>query len=145
WTSDDGSVNGSFKPNPTFAIFQGTSGAVTVDDTAGAIGVTGMQFATDGYRISGGPIELLGLDGGETIIRVGDGGASDSGMAAGVSATLSGASTLVKTGAGSLVLTGNNAYTGGTRIAAGTLWLSSDASLGASSGVVIFDGGTLAT
>lgn len=144
WTSDDGSVNGSFKPNPTFAIFQGTSGAVTVDDTAGAIGVTGMQFATDGYRISGGPIELLGLDG-ETIIRVGDGGASDSGMAAGVSATLSGASTLVKTGAGSLVLTGNNAYTGGTRIAAGTLWLSSDASLGASSGVVIFDGGTLAT
>ncbi|MGV1822463.1 autotransporter domain-containing protein [Agrobacterium tumefaciens] len=144
WTSDNGSVNGSFKPNPTFAIFQGTSGAVAVDDTAGAIGVTGMQFATDGYRVSGDPVELLGLSG-ETIIRVGDGGASDSGMAAGISATLSGASSLVKTGAGSLVLTGNNAYTGGTRIAAGTLWLSSDANLGASSGGLIFDGGTLAT
>lgn len=144
WTSDNGSVNGPFKPNPTFAIFQGTSGAVTVDDTAGPIGVTGMQFATDGYRVSGDPVELLGLDG-ETIIRVGDGGASDSGMAAGISATLSGASRLVKTGAGSLVLTGNNTYTGGTRIAAGTLWLSSNANLGASSGEVIFDGGTLAT
>ncbi|WP_332302641.1 autotransporter domain-containing protein [Rhizobium sp. GR12] len=144
WTSENGSVNGSFKPNPTFAIFQGTSGAVTVDDTAGAIGVTGMQFATDGYRVSGDPVELLGLNG-ETIIRVGDGGASDSGMAAGISATLGGASSLVKTGAGSLVLTGNNAYTGGTRIAAGTLWLSSDASLGASSGGLIFDGGVLAT
>ncbi|AYM66080.1 autotransporter domain-containing protein [Agrobacterium fabrum] len=144
WTSYNGSVNGSLKPNPTFAVFQGISGAVTVDDTAGAIGVTGMQFATDGYRVSGDPVELLGMNG-ETIIRVGDGGASDSGMAAGVSATLSGASSLVKTGAGSLVLTGNNAYTGGTRIAAGTLWLSSDANLGASSGGLIFDGGTLAT
>jgi outer membrane autotransporter protein len=144
WTSDNGSVNGSFKPNPTFAVFQGTPGAVRVDNTAGVIGVTGMQFASDGYGVSGDPVELLGLNG-ETIIRVGDGGASDSGMAAGISATLSGASSLVKTGAGSLVLTGNNAYTGGTRIAAGTLWLSSDASLGASSGGLIFDGGTLAT
>ncbi|MFK4823049.1 autotransporter domain-containing protein, partial [Ochrobactrum quorumnocens] len=144
WTSDNGSINGSFKPYPTFAIFQGTSGAVEVDNRAGAIGVTGMQFATDGYRVSGDPVELLGMNG-ETIIRVGDGGASDSGTAVGISATLSGASGVVKTGAGSLVLTGNNTYTGDTRISSGTMWLSSDANLGASSGAVIFDGGTLAT
>lgn len=144
WTSDNGSINGSFKPNPTFAVFQGSSGAVRVDDTAGGIGVTGMQFASDGYGISGDAIELLGVNG-ETIIRVGDGGAADSGMAAGISATLSGVSSLVKTGAGSLVLTGNNTYTGSTRIASGTLWLSSDGNLGASSGGLIFDGGTLAT
>lgn len=144
WTSGNGSVNGAFKPNPTFAIFQGTSGAVTVDNSAGVIGVTGMQFATDGYRVSGDPVELRGANS-ETIIRVGVGGAADSGMAAGISATLSGASGVVKTGAGSLVLSGNNTYTGGTRIASGTLWLSSDANLGASSGGLVFDGGTLAT
>jgi len=144
WTSNNGSINGSFKPSPTFAVFQGTPGAVRVDDAAGVIGVTGMQFASDGYGVSGDPIALLGMNG-ETIIRVGDGGASDSGMAAGISATLSGTASLVKTGAGSLVLTGDNTYTGGTRVASGTLWLSSDANLGASSGGLIFDGGTLAT
>ncbi|MCC2610996.1 autotransporter domain-containing protein [Neorhizobium petrolearium] len=144
WTSGDGAFNGSFKPNPTFAIFQGPSGAVTVDNSAGAVGVTGMQFASDGYGIAGDTVTLLGING-ESIIRVGDGGATDSGMAAGISASLGGVSRLVKTGAGSLVLSGKNTYTGGTRIASGTLWLSSDANLGATSGGLIFDGGTLAT
>ncbi|MET3648988.1 autotransporter domain-containing protein [Phyllobacterium ifriqiyense] len=144
WTDAHGSLNGPFKPNPTFAIFQGTPGEVTVDNSAGVIGVTGMQFASDGYSLSGDRIELLGMNG-ESTIRVGDGGPSDRGMAAGISATLDGASRLVKTGAGSLVLTGNNTYTGGTRIASGTLWLWSDANLGASSGGITFDGGTLAT
>src|SRR5690606_25858855 len=58
WTLFDGSDNGSYDPNPSFAIFQGTAGTVTVDDSAGAIGVTDMQFAADGYRVEGDAITL---------------------------------------------------------------------------------------
>ena len=54
---------------------------VTVDDTAGAIGVTGMQFAADGYRVEGNSIALQGT-GGATTIRVGDGSSAGAGMTA---------------------------------------------------------------
>ncbi len=50
----------------------------------------------------------------------------------------------MKTGGGTLVLSGSNNYTGGTTIAAGTLSVSSDANLGAASGALTFDGGTSA-
>ncbi|TEA79319.1 autotransporter domain-containing protein [Allopusillimonas ginsengisoli] len=142
WTSLDGSANGSYNPNPSFAVFQGAAGTVTVDDSAGALGVTDMQFATDGYRIEGDAIALAGV-GGESIIRVGDGTASS--MTATIASELTGASTLVKSDFGTLVLQGDNSYTGGTRIEGGVLSVSSDANLGDPSGALTLDGGTLAT
>ncbi|PTN50543.1 autotransporter outer membrane beta-barrel domain-containing protein, partial [Achromobacter xylosoxidans] len=51
---------------------------------------------------------------------------------------------MLKAGAGTLVLSGNNTYSGGTTIAGGTLQVASDANLGAASGGVAFNGGTLA-
>ncbi len=53
--------------------------------------------------------------------------------------------TLTKAGAGTLVLAGNNSYTGGTRLAGGTLQVDRDANLGAATGGLTFSGGTLAT
>ncbi|WP_244240464.1 autotransporter outer membrane beta-barrel domain-containing protein, partial [Achromobacter agilis] len=50
-----------------------------------------------------------------------------------------------KAGAGTLVLSGNNSYTGGTRIDGGTLQVDRDANLGAATGGLTFNGGTLAT
>src|SRR4029077_15318264 len=44
---------------------------------------------------------------------------------------IAGPGALAKLGAGTLVLTGTNTYSGGTRIAAGTLEVASDANLGA--------------
>lgn len=144
WTDGDGAINGRFQPNPTFAVFQGAGGTVTVDDTAGAIGVTGMQIATDDYRIEGDPIALQGV-GGESIIRVGTGMAASAGMRGTIASSLSGASTLVKSDFGTLVLAGNNTYTGGTEFRQGTLSVSADANLGATAGSITLNGGTLAT
>lgn len=66
------------------------------------------------------------------------------GATLGLTGAVSGAGALAKSGGGTLVLSGNNSYGGGTTIAAGTLQVASDANLGAASGGVAFSGGTLA-
>lgn len=151
WTDYNGALNGRLQPAPAFAIFQGASGTVQVDNSAGAVAVTGMQFASDGYRVQGDAIALEGA-GGETIIRVGEGtilAAVDSAPVSTVNATiaseLTGASKLVKTDTGTLFLTGNNSYSGGTDIRSGTLSVSRDANLGNTDGNLTLSGGTLAT
>ncbi|OJU39626.1 MAG: hypothetical protein BGN99_20020, partial [Alphaproteobacteria bacterium 65-37] len=57
----------------------------------------------------------------------------------------SGSYQLVKNGAGTLVLSGTNNYSGGTQISDGTLSVSADANLGKAGTGLSFDGGTLQT
>ena len=52
---------------------------------------------------------------------------------------------LTKSGAGRLVLSGANTYSGGTTVTGGTLSISSNQHLGAASGPLTLDGGTLQT
>ncbi len=144
WTDVAGAFNGPYQPNPSFAIFQGEAGTVTVDHAAGAIAATGMQFASDGYRIEGDGIDLQGADG-ETFIRVGNGAADGAAMTATIAADLSGDSKLVKHDYGTLILSGDNRYTGGTELRGGTLQVSADRNLGAAGGELTFTGGTLKT
>lgn len=59
--------------------------------------------------------------------------------------TITGTGGLTQSGNGTLVLAGSNTYSGGTTVAAGTLQVSADAHLGAASGGVRLDGGTLRT
>jgi fibronectin-binding autotransporter adhesin len=118
WTDANGTINGPMQPVPSFAVFQGTGGTVTIDNSAGQVSATGMQFASNGYTLSGGALALSGT---QAIVRVGDGTAGGANFTATIASALTGSSALVKTDLGTLVLTGANSYTGGTIVQAGTL------------------------
>ena len=141
WTETTGAVNGAYT-DASFVIFAAAPGTVSVDNSLGAVSASGLQFASDGYRIIGQELTLVGP---QSTIRVGDGSALGTGYTATIDATLSGASELVKADLGTLVLTGNNSYTGGTLINVGTLRVSTDANLGDIVGALSFGGGILNT
>ena len=61
----------------------------------------------------------------------------------GVLSETGGARGIIKMGAGTLTLAGTNTYTGGTTINAGTVSVSADSNLGATSSAITFGGGTL--
>ncbi len=60
-----------------------------------------------------------------------------------VSGGMAGTGALVNAGSGTLTLTANNSYAGGTTISGGTLAVAADANLGAPGGGLGFNGGTL--
>lgn len=140
WTDQNGSINAPAAPTPGYMVFQGSGGIVTVDTSLGAVSATGMQFAADGYRIEGG---TLALSGAQAIIRVGDGTSGGASYVATIASNLTGASDLVKTDLGTLVLSGANSYTGNTVLNAGTLSVSADGNLGQAAGGLVFNGGVL--
>lgn len=135
WTTADGDANGTYdKP---MAIFAGTGGAVSVDGSAGAIVVGGLQFAADGYRLSGDGVALEAAPG---AIRVGDGTTAGAAFTATIGSVLSGAGGVDKTDAGTLILTAENTYAGGTRVSRGVLQLGDGGRSGSVQGDVRIDG-----
>ncbi|MCL7999697.1 autotransporter outer membrane beta-barrel domain-containing protein [Brucella sp. 21LCYQ03] len=80
-------------------------------------------------------IQLFSEGGGFDIV--------DSGNTFTVDQKLSAGGSLTKLGAGTLVLSGDNLYKGGTYLNGGTLQVASDANLGDASGALNFDTGTL--
>nr|WP_180882931.1 autotransporter domain-containing protein [Mesorhizobium loti] len=139
WTQADGALNGPYQPNPTFAVFQGDPGTITVDNTAGAVSVAGMQFTGTNWTVAGDPITLNSA-GGNTTIRVGDGTAGGVNHSATIGSELTGGGRLVKNDLGTLILTGANTYTGGTTIAAGTLQIGNGGTTGSIVGDVLNNG-----
>ncbi|MEY2151550.1 autotransporter domain-containing protein [Rhodanobacter sp. 115] len=143
WTDAQADVTSAMQPQPGFAIFGGTAGTVTVDNGAGTVSATGLQFASDGYTLTGDTLTLVGAGGSAPVIRVGDGSGAGTGMTATIGNVLAGSAGLTKTDLGTLVLGGANTYTGGTFVDGGTLSVSGDGNLGAASGGLTLDGGTL--
>ncbi|MFW7359123.1 MAG: autotransporter domain-containing protein [Brucella sp.] len=143
WTDSQGSFKGPMTPQPGFAIFGGASGIVTVDNSDGAVSALGMQFASDGYRLAGGVLTLQSQNATTPEIRVGDSSAASANWAATIDNVIVGVDGIAKTGAGTLVLNANNVYSGGTRISAGALSVSSDSNMGDANGGLTLDGGTL--
>ncbi|SHO65927.1 autotransporter-associated beta strand repeat-containing protein, partial [Pseudoxanthobacter soli DSM 19599] len=141
WTNASGTITERW--NGGFAIFQGNAGTVTVDTGAGQVATTGMQFVTSGYEVTGGTLTLTGTD--PAVIRVGDGTEAGAATVATVSSVLAGTSGLTKSDLGTLVMTADNIYTGGTTISGGTLQLGNGGTTGsllgdiANTGALVFD------
>ncbi|ALF30788.1 MULTISPECIES: adhesin autotransporter BmaC [Brucella] len=141
WTDATGNINASYSDG-AFAIFTGTAGTVTIDNSLGQVKAEGMQFAIDSYAVTGDKLELTGP---QSTIRVGDGTTAGAAYIATINSVLTGNTQLEKTDAGTLVLTGANSYTGGTAINGGTIRISSGDNLGVASSDISFDGGALNT
>ncbi|MEK0451102.1 MAG: hypothetical protein RL088_3370 [Verrucomicrobiota bacterium] len=117
-------------------VFSGTAGTVTIG--AGAAANAGIRFQSSGYVLNGGSLALGGTA--PATITV-----SSSSHTATISAAISGTSGLKKAGLGSLLLASANSFSGGTTISAGTVEISSDTALGASSGGIVLESGKLRT
>lgn len=109
------------------------AGTITV---VGGQSFKGLQFVDDGYRLEGDG--ALRTDAGGSEIRV----LADR---AEIATQITGTGGIAKTGAGTLVLSGENSYHGGTTIMGGVVQVANDGNLGAVSGGLTFNGGTLAT
>ncbi|WMD19740.1 autotransporter domain-containing protein [Achromobacter seleniivolatilans] len=109
-------------PDSAYAIFTGAAGTVTVDGGAGPVRVSGIQFATDRYRLQGAPITLVGNGGNPPALVVGDGTYASGQFVDTIDNPLQGTQGFVKTGPGSLILTADSSgLTGPILIADGAL------------------------
>lgn len=109
-------------PDGGYAIFTGAAGTVTVDGGAGPVRVSGIQFATDRYRLQGAPITLVGSGGNPPAIVVGDGTYASGQFVDTIDNPLQGSQGFVKTGPGSVILTADSSgLTGPILIADGAL------------------------
>lgn len=140
WLNQDGNVPVAWAGN--HAVFKNQPGfdgaTITVE---GSQSFKGLQFVDEGYRLVGnGQLVVDGSEraDGNTEIRV-------LAETAEIATVITGAGGITKTQAGTLVLSRQNTYQGGTTISGGTVQVSEDANLGAASGGLFFNGGTLAT
>ncbi len=108
WALADGTGNNVWGSG--FAIFQAASGTVTI---ATSVDATGLQFASEGYTITGG---TLNLNEATSIVRI-----DDATHTATIDSAVGGTGNLTLRGAGTLVLAGANTNSGATAIEGGTL------------------------
>ncbi len=127
WSNSGGTTHVVTDPTKK-AIFAGSAGTVTVDASQGAVASKGLKFLTSGYEIAGAALTLATTSGAPQVEVVG------SGTVATIGSPLAGTQGLEKIGAGTLVLTGANSYTGGTTITAGTLQIGNGGTSGAVTG-----------
>ncbi|WET39597.1 autotransporter outer membrane beta-barrel domain-containing protein [Citrobacter enshiensis] len=143
WTTDEstpeGILNAPFT-DAAFAVFEGEAGNVTVDNSKGDVIISGAQFATGGYHVGG---EAITTNTANTLIRVGDGTVDGAKYTATIDSQIRGTGGLNKGDLGTLILNGDNTYSGGTTITAGTLQVAGDKNLGAPETGITFNGGTL--
>lgn len=153
WTNADGSRNAPWYAGG-YAVFEGSAGTVSVSDKdangdPANVTVSGMQFANnDGktYVVTG---DDLYATTGSTTVRVGDGTDAGAAITADLDTVINdsnvvGGTSLVKTDAGTLVVSKDQTYRGATDIEGGTLQLGTGGTNGSLSGSsAIHNNGTL--
>jgi len=144
WTDDTGTATAAMQPVPSFAIFGGAAGTVALSNASGALSATGLQFASDGYTLQGDTLILQADGSGNApVVRVGDGSSAGAAFTATLANVIAGSDGLTKTDLGTLVLSGDNVYSGGTAVNGGVLSVGRDANLGAANAGITLDGGAL--
>lgn len=138
WTTEDGLFNDQWLGGD--AVFGGVVGGNVL--ISGTQMVDDLDFTATGYALSGGTLMLSGTDGDSEIDVV-------SGTAT-IGATLAGTAAVEKLGAGTLVLTAANSFTGATTVSAGTLALTgagalASTSISVSDATLRTDGGAFAS
>ncbi|MEG2999923.1 MAG: autotransporter domain-containing protein [Comamonas sp.] len=121
WTDANGNSNSAWAGGE--AVFQGTAGTVQMNGPQTA---TGLRFATDGYVLDGGVLNLASTATVQT----------DAGVTATLNVTLGSFGTVEKRGTGTLVLNGGNAATT-TKLFEGTLVLGNNQALGAMGQLIV--------
>ena len=116
------------------------SGPGTVVDSSGVTVDTGAVFSVGSYSGTA-KVETIAGSGtvtlGSNTLQINNANSTFSGVISGTG--------LVALVNGNETFSGNNTYSGGTRLDGGTLSISSDSNLGASTGGIEFNGGTLET
>ena len=135
WGADDDGVTGPYAAWNNAALddayFTGTGGAISVNTP---ITAHSLFFTVNGYSLSGSTLTLAGVS--PTI--------TTSAGTTTIDSVIAGTAGLTKNGAGVLVLTGNNTFSGGLTVNAGSLSVAGNAALGAlSNGVTMAAGTTL--
>ena len=134
WSSNGGAA-GAWDSTKE-AVFGTTSGTVTVDG-AGVSADLGLNFAIDGYTLTGGTVTLGGAAASTITVA--------NGATATVNSVLAGTVTGVeKAGPGTLVLGAANTFVGPLSVGGGRLEVAADAALGDSTNGLILTGGTFA-
>ncbi|WP_161786165.1 ESPR-type extended signal peptide-containing protein [Lysobacter antibioticus] len=114
WSTNGDGVSGTYSAWNNIALddafFGGTSGTVTLDEPITAHNLT---FESTGYTLIGSTLTLSGVT---PTINTGNGTATQT-----INSVILGSAGLTKTGTGTLVLTGNNTYSGDTVISNGNL------------------------
>lgn len=115
----------------------GTNGAPRILHIASE-GVTskgGLRFESTGYLVQGGTLTLEGPESRISVTHPGD--------IATIDARIHGSSGLWKSGDGTLILGGENPFSGTVHITGGILSIAANSALGAASNPLLFNGGTL--
>ncbi|MBM0106341.1 autotransporter outer membrane beta-barrel domain-containing protein [Steroidobacter sp. S1-65] len=134
WGADDDGVTGPYAAWSNAALddayFTGTGGAITLNTP---ITAHSLFFTANGYSLTGSTLTLAGVN--PTIT-------TNSNVTVSISSALAGTAGLIKNGAGALILTGTNTFSGGITVNAGNLSVDDNAALGALSNGITMAAGT---
>nr|WMC97425.1 autotransporter-associated beta strand repeat-containing protein [Aminobacter aminovorans] len=133
WTGAPGEATINDGWRGEVGVFAGTAGTVTV---TGSLAFQGLQFSTDGYELTGGILALSGNPHGNEKASFIN---TDNGVTATIGSMIADGdmTELDKLGLGTLILTGDNTYTGKTTISAGTLQLGNGGTSGSVAGDIV--------
>ncbi len=133
WATTDADVAGGAWDSTKTATFGGAvnPSLVTVSGTVAA--AAGISFASNGYTLSSGTVNLTGADVSTNLVSV-------SGGTATIASAIIGTTGMTVAGGGTLVIAGSDSHTGGTTISGATLQVGDGATAGSIAGSITNNG-----